>query len=146
MIERLLLWIASHFKMVRIEGACGDTLGPYLDRYYVIGGHDHTPWFGFAVYIHHIWRSDVERDLHDHPWNFLSLILTRGYIEVTDNGQAFYPRGSILWRPAQWRHRLILDGPVWTVIVRSRKKKSWGFYTKDGYVHWKAYEYNEGCE
>lgn len=34
-----------------------------------------------GVKLHHILRSDDDRDLHDHPWSFLSIILWGGYWE-----------------------------------------------------------------
>lgn len=38
-----------------------------------------TPWFG--IRLHHIIRSDYDRELHDHPFTFLSIILRGGYTE-----------------------------------------------------------------
>lgn len=40
-----------------------------------------TPWF--AIYIHHILISDQDKDMHDHPWNFTSVILEGAYREVS---------------------------------------------------------------
>src|ERR1700728_4812444 len=53
-------------------GTDGD---PYLDRLRLV----QTPWFG--VYLHHIHRADRERDPHDHPWWFASLVLAGSYEE-----------------------------------------------------------------
>jgi hypothetical protein len=36
-----------------------------------------------GVKLHHILRSDDDRDLHDHPWSFLSIVLKGGYWEHT---------------------------------------------------------------
>lgn len=47
----------------------------YLHRWYVIRT---AP---FAVFIHKFVRSDEDRALHDHPWNFLVIPIWRGYIE-----------------------------------------------------------------
>jgi hypothetical protein len=54
----------------------GDADKPYLTRYTVF---ESKP-FQIALHVFH--RSDADA-LHDHPWNFLSIILWRGYNEVT---------------------------------------------------------------
>lgn len=38
----------------------------------------------FRLCLHVFYRSDAD-DLHDHPWGFVSMILWRGYVEVTGN-------------------------------------------------------------
>ena len=48
---------------------------PYLIRYTLI----ECAWF--SIKVHHILESDEDRCEHDHPWPFLSLILTGGYWE-----------------------------------------------------------------
>src|SRR5271170_2244259 len=35
------------------------------------------------LYLHKFYRGDEDLHLHDHPWPFTSLILTRGYWEQT---------------------------------------------------------------
>lgn len=47
----------------------------YLHRWYVIRT---AP---LAVFIHKFIRSDEDRALHDHPWNFLVIPIWRGYWE-----------------------------------------------------------------
>jgi hypothetical protein len=54
-------------------------IGDYMHRW--IFKH---PWG--TVRLHHILRSDDDRHLHDHPFNFVSLLLTGGYTEVTADG------------------------------------------------------------
>jgi hypothetical protein len=41
-----------------------------------------------SVWVHHFYRGDVDRDLHDHPWPFVTFPLT-SYVEEV----AVYPRG-----------------------------------------------------
>lgn len=38
---------------------------------------------GWSLKLHRFHRGDEDRDLHDHPWSFWSLILRGGYWEVT---------------------------------------------------------------
>lgn len=35
----------------------------------------------FALYIHKLLRSDADRCLHDHPWDFFSFVLKGSYVE-----------------------------------------------------------------
>jgi hypothetical protein len=38
-----------------------------------------TPWFG--VFLHAIHQPDSDRELHDHPWPFVSFVLRGEYVE-----------------------------------------------------------------
>jgi hypothetical protein len=46
---------------------------------YLVRRAINTPLGG--IKLHHILRSDEDRDCHDHPWSFLSIILAGGYFE-----------------------------------------------------------------
>lgn len=60
-----------------------------------------------SLYLHKFVRSD--RDVvHDHPWDFVSLILWPGYLEQHDGKLSFKGFGSVLRRPATWQHRVEL--------------------------------------
>ena len=50
----------------------------YLIRYYLF--LKDRKKFPFNVTLHKILKSDVD-DLHDHPWNYSTLILKGGYYE-----------------------------------------------------------------
>lgn len=76
---------------------------PYLLRWYVI---PRNPWLN--VYVHKFCRSDDDRALHDHPWWFVSLMLSGRYDEITEAGTKRRRTGSIAYRPAAWRHRVAL--------------------------------------
>lgn len=116
-----------------------DDLGGYMHRWIA-----ETP-LG-TLRLHHILRSDAGRDLHDHPWDFWSLLLTGGYYEVTPDpdvpwatrGRAI-PRWSLVRRKAEDLHQLLLDRPVWTLVWTGPKRRSWGFQTRRGWVNWRQY-------
>lgn len=110
---------------------------PYLIRYTLIK----NKWF--SIKIHKILLSD-DACWHDHPWSFISFILKGGYKEYSDknpNGKFFKPL-SVLWRPAEWKHRLEITQPCWTLIISFKRKRKWGFFTKEGWVEW--FNYNQG--
>lgn len=105
---------------------------PYLVRWRLV----QTPWF--AVYLHHILRSDDDRALHDHPWAFLSLILWGGYFEFTPAGCRWRGAGSLVFHKAEDLHRLELDRPAWTLVFCGRRRREWGFRFADGWRSWQS--------
>lgn len=139
---------------------------PYLARLTLI----RTPWF--QVLFHKFLISDDDC-LHDHPWPFLSLILWGGYWEwcryediplrqqeklnfqylerrLALNGELQVKRrynpGSLLYRPAEWRHRVEIDKPAYSMVITFKKSRTWGFWTKAGFVHYKDYSSQARCE
>lgn len=110
---------------------------PYMRRYFLLGGHNRAP--GENARYHNILTSDLT-DLHDHPWDFISVILNGTYIETTPTSEQTFGPGSVLIRKAEQLHRLTLpDGPVWTFIITGAVRRRWGFATTDGWVHWQEY-------
>lgn len=120
-------------------GAEGD---PYLDRLRIV----QAPWFG--IYLHHIHRPDRDRDPHDHPWAFWSLILAGGYIErvwpdKTDPGTS-YRRVRNRWSPGHLGRRQAhiithIDGPLWTLVLTGPRRSDWGFWVDGDFVPWRKY-------
>ena len=92
--------------------------------------------FNISVRVHEILRSDVGRDPHDHPFNYLTIILKGGYIErrFDDLGDPISAKwhgpGSIMWRPAHSWHMLeLLEGKTATTLFITGRKidGAWGF-------------------
>lgn len=117
----------------------GDKADPYMIRWRLF----ECPWF--RVYLHHIRKSDEDRHLHDHPFNFLSIILWGGYREWTGPHGVWYGknmplRKRFVFRKATDFHRLELsEGPVWSLFIAGRRIKEWGFDVDGKWVHWKEY-------
>lgn len=152
MLGRIALWLAERLakeKFVILRaGPPGSPVDPYLTRYTLLGKRFEGTW---GVYLHHFHRSDQD-DPHNHPWNFVSVILSGGYWEKTPaSGQPlgsgrlqrrWYGPGRILRRPATWVHAVEVPGgstPVVTLIFRGPKRQSWGFFCKHGYRPWRDY-------
>lgn len=122
----------------------GSAESVYLDRVYVV----QTPWFG--VMFHRIFRPDRQRDLHDHPWNFLSIVLRGWYVEevpVKNTISPFTDSRMVSWlnfKRAEDRHSITVVGrsPVWTLVFTGRKRRTWGFWVDGGsrWVRWTEYE------
>ncbi len=107
----------------------------YMRRWRLI----HNRFFG--VRVHCIHRSDIDRDLHDHPFSFMSILLRGSYVEETvDGNKRQYGAGSILFRSAEALHRLEVRDPVWTLVIRGPSRRDWGFLTSRGWVTADDYE------
>jgi hypothetical protein len=124
---------------------------PYLDRLRLL----QTPLLG--VYLHRIHVPDADRDPHDHPWWFASLVLSGGYDELVwdhpeDIGRPA-ARDAIRWARSRVRGRwslrtirrsqahMITDvrGQLWTLVLTGPRRSSWGFWTDGGFVDWRDY-------
>lgn len=99
--------------------------------------------FGWSMKLHHILRPDSDRCQHDHPWAFWTFILWGGYYEFTGEEQKLNRArvGRIYYRPANFRHRITVlpRGHAWTLVLTSGRKREWGFFTRDGWMHWRAF-------
>lgn len=95
----------------------------------------------FGIMLHKFCRSDYDRALHDHPWTFISFILRGGYWEQTETGRKWYAPGSILYRPAEWKHRVIITQPSWSLVVVFRRRRKWGFWVNEKWCWWRKYDY-----
>lgn len=93
-----------------------------------------------SVRFHHILRSDADRHLHDHPFSFITFLLSNGYVEHLQDRPRWRPRFSVLWRPAEMLHRLELIEPVWTFVITGPVRREWGFMTEDGWIHHTKYD------
>lgn len=113
-----------------------------------------------GMYLHNMRRSDYDRANHNHPWSWVSLVLKGGYWEWHDqtldgkNVKEWRGPGSVLVRPAQWRHRFELPitatltpQPSWTLVIVGRRCQKWGFFLPDGWCWWRKHNYKLGiCE
>lgn len=123
---------------------CTDGI-PYLFRIRVI----QTSWFG--IYLHDIYEPDTDRHPHNHPWTFYSIILRGNYKEKLYpyplNRPPIYKeqtwkRWSIHKMNMESAHRIVDASPGLKTLILTgpRSKKGWGFFTKNGWMHWKDYE------
>jgi hypothetical protein len=103
-----------------------------------------TPWF--SIYIHGIYKEDEDLHLHDHPWNYLSIIL-RGYFSektldydvITDaKSKEWKSRrieekvvgpSSFIKRKAETFHKIqkLHSKSVYTLFFVGKKFREWGY-------------------
>lgn len=134
---------------------------PYMLRWWVIPRNKY-----FNVYLHKFVRDDEDRATHGHPWKSLSIVLKGDYIEhrpikflnsfsgkieIVGYEQETFRRRSVIYRGADYYHRIELfknrsiackeiPKPVWTLFITGRKLKEWGFLCENkGFVHWKDF-------
>jgi hypothetical protein len=99
-------------------------------------------WLPFSVRIHHIMRADNERDLHDHPFNYRTIILQGWYHEEDVFGQMHVRhQGDTAAACAQTFHRIaeVPKKGVWTLFIMGPRINSWGFMVGGRKVHWRKY-------
>jgi hypothetical protein len=110
---------------------------PYLYRWAVFRDDKRS-----VLYFHVQTASDPERPLHDHPWDNTSVILAGGYLEqlspnpkgkLYDVQEFERKTGDMIFRPAEYAHRLILpDGVPYTMtlFLTGPARRLWGFWTE----------------
>lgn len=146
LITKLLLCLSHPYRKGHLLHADGTV---YMERFSLF----ETPWL--SARIHHIASPDWDRDMHDHPWTFLSVVVSGGYTEerptrfhkpiwLGDNTESRNSSrrsvGSIALRHATDRHVISsVDPETWTVFVYGPLRQWWGFYTRAGKVYWRDY-------
>lgn len=144
--------------------ARGDAQSPYLTRYTLIS----TRWFQLCVHVFH--RSDSP-ELHDHPWDFITLPLWRGYWNVAVEGRTYARPLVPYYRKAEHSHRVELlrkrfrelshqeympgkfamgwgperELPAVSLVLMFKRRREWGFFTSKGWQLWTSYFRERGC-
>jgi hypothetical protein len=97
-----------------------------------------------AVLLHHLFRADADRELHDHPWDFTSEILAGAYTEALpplgwqpgstlgpcpDGRFAAWSADDRIEHKATDLHRIhnIASG-TWTLVTTGPYLRPWGFH------------------
>lgn len=121
------------------------TKSPYLIRYILFSSKY------FSIYIHRFLCSDAGFH-HDHPWNFFTWVITKGYVEEKLVQDMTTSRGTyveteekrlpntIAYRKAEDLHRVKIDrtysveeeklAPL-TVCFIGKRRRVWGFANVD---------------
>jgi hypothetical protein len=124
---------SSHF----VIGKPGD---PMMHRWRLI----QTPLFG--IYVHQIYREDLDPVPHDHPWQFWSFVLRGGYQEeLHERPGDGVGRMVVRWPrrlhrfPLHHAHRIVAVAPhTVTLVLVGRKRRTWGFYDGGQFVDYRV--------
>lgn len=128
----------KRFGRVVVEQERDGYYQPYLDRLYIF----RCKWF--SLRFHKILMSDLDRDLHCHPWNWVTFMVKGAYIEETQKGKRRIRAGMLNGHKATTPHKLtLLTDEVWTIFITGREKRDWGFHTENGWVSHNDY-FNTG--
>lgn len=117
---------------------------PYLYRWHIV--YD----MAATVHLHIQVASDPGRELHDHPWDNQSVILSNGYEEEywpmpsdwhartrAPHHKRSLRKGDVVTRKAEEAHRLILPPEfAYTMTLFSAgpvRRNDWGFWYPDGW-------------
>jgi hypothetical protein len=141
---RLMRFCEQHDRLLEIQYS-GDT-SPSLRRAYLLFKDklrpgDRSRDVPVNLFLHQFLESDP-LDLHDHPWSYLSIILSGGYWNVTPDARTWYGPGRILFRRADQRHRVELDPHVptcFTLVLRGPRTREWGYWKNGQWKMWREY-------
>lgn len=107
-----------------------------------------------SIRLHRIMRRDLDRHLHDHPWNARTIILRgfydevrleRPYQAVFDFTKEEVEHRRMAGDTATLRfgeyHRItsVSEGGVWTMFISGRKRGTWGFLVGGIKIPWRHY-------
>lgn len=126
LIEKLL---CRFFWFYDITGTLDNSL--YLRRWFIVRA------FGRKICVHKIVRPDGDRCRHDHPWNFVTLVLFGGYVEELRDGKSHEAKPFRLYkRSCSHSHRItsLPRSEAWTMVFMGRDQREWGFFTKLGWM------------
>lgn len=121
---------------------------PYMYRYWLFNpylrgyGLWSSNWFPFSVRIHHIMQKDLDRHLHDHPWNVITFILKGWYTEIRGDGEQYLRTagGTASLNFGEYHKILeVSEGGVFTLFVTFKYQGVWGFLVNNKKVPYKKY-------
>lgn len=110
----------------------------YLTRFHLF----QTPWC--SAMLHWINLPDPQVHLHDHPNDFISLVL-RGYYEeeIPIGGSSELEvrrRKWINFVKAEQKHRIVkVSNNTITLVFANRVRREWGFWVGGRLVSWRDY-------
>ncbi len=113
---------------------------PMMERWRLI----QTPWFG--IYVHFVYREDLDPYPHDHPWRFIRMVLRGGYTEEYE-GRRIGSTGTLRpfrpgFFPVTARHRITAVQPrTVSLVLVGRKCRTWGFWVDHWYEGQTVYEW-----
>ncbi len=151
-VHKLMAWCERKGRVLKITGSAGAD-DVYLIRYYVVRSKY------FNVFIHQFLRSDRD-DLHDHPWNFVTYLVSGSYTEnrfnektgkveatrrinapYNDYMQTVHLRQNVfVYRKATDQHQVVVDQDLkekdkdkaaLTLFISGPTKREWGFIKEE---------------
>lgn len=126
---------------------------PYMGRWWLMphwmlkpdekGDPEPKKWVPIKIRLHHIRTEDYDRNFHDHPSDYRTLIIDGWYVERDLFGvDRTFSAGSSRSARAETFHRIVEVSPggTWTIFIMWKKRNSWGFIVNDKKVHWRDFQ------
>lgn len=91
------------------------------------------PLTAFKLRVHRMYPLTADRDPHDHPWHFITLVVRGSYDDVRRDGKVTRMQpGTLRFRSSMHTHQTFA-GPAgaWTVVLCWPVSRRWGFW-RDG--------------
>lgn len=149
--EHMRLAMLAWAEKVMVSREPDFILHGYMDRWYTLPRGD-----GPNLNIHRFRGNDMDRALHDHPYDSTSYILQGSYLEffhreplVCKDGKyevrsEFRAQGDVVERSAGTCHRvggISAERPVITAFFTGPRVREWGFLDPVmGWTGWRDYE------
>lgn len=124
--SKLISSLARHLPVRHISKKLADgSEAPYLQRFYIL----RTNYLG--LYLHRFLDRDQDVEMHDYPWHAFSLVLSGGLVmrqlgkglSVIERKVRFFNRIE----PGHFRLVCAVRPGTWTLLVRFKRVKHWGF-------------------
>lgn len=122
---------------------------PIMHRWTLVGGHkagEATKVSGtgrrrFKILLHHFLPNANDRAEHDHPCDFVTVVLAGRYDDLSPAGRERMRPGKIRRRRAEHRHTTVA-GPrgCWTLVLMGPKRRAWGFWKEGRWLPWRLHE------
>lgn len=109
---------------------------PIMWRWTVLSGR-----FGKCL-VHRFSPNARDKDPHDHPSSFVTIVLRGGYDDIKPDGTVDRLRApAARFRSAEHAH-ITKVGPqgALTIVVMFRKRRAWGFWRDGLWFEWSRYE------
>lgn len=98
-----------------------------------------TPWF--SIWLHGIYAADEDKHLHNHPWDFKSMVLKGSYIEETQHGFITQKPLKFNSRNGNSFHKIhkLLTPVVYTIFFVTKQKRQWGYLVDGDFIDNETY-------
>lgn len=98
--------------------------------------------FNFRIYLHAIYKADEDAHLHNHPWNFINIVLKGSYTERLPNSK-LVPKFPVMIckRTRDQFHKIedVHTPVVYTLNFMWGKYKEWGYSVNGKFVDRETY-------
>lgn len=96
-----------------------------------------------SVYIHRIFRADQDLHCHDHPWSFVGVVLSGGYIarRLEPSGASKYVSSVVSYNKSTDFHQICSMNkvPTTTLVITGPRNREWGYSVDGNWMHHKEY-------